>query len=653
MEGSRPMVLSSLSRSPHGSRRPLLDAERRIAERYAELVRLAYLVLPSSLGRHRRVLAAHSLVQRSLPEATPSVPAPRSSGADGADPDRPLRVAVVRGALAQCRRPRLWPERARPPRLLVPRLPVVLGMRLAPRSGGAEEMALGQALSELSAPARAAFVLLRVEGLTADHTHGVLEAAGVERARVAVREAARLDTSLGAAAAAVLTSDEFDACTLRARPTDLVRRRRRVRLAAVAVLAGALAAGGLAAVTHSAPKTPGPFAQRPRSADLVRVDPGEWADTSRVDFTAWPARGDRVRDRALLDRALAVWAAPPSGTRVVRAPGTPADPPPRAPQLLYAGDVSGRAVVVFHDGRRLVRYGETGTGELLVLARTDDADVTTAAAVALTERGGAVRYLLAPWVAESSVRDLTRPDSPARPLSVARDGVTAPVPRWTGGGCGHRPALQLRSSPAIAEHHAFLLADLGGLTPAHLTYTPLLGHGTPPARQPREATGPAALVAWGQAGCDLDSAGGSGVRAVNTWDFAEQDLPDGGGHAVWTCERADTWRGPGNITVLLRRPGGKAQVVTRVRATAACSRFGQHVVARTHWKSPRGHWYVLAAGSRAVTSLSLTGDVTAARSGHTLAVGAPEDARTRVRARLTSGEKLPEVGSGSSGGTRP
>ncbi|MER8081507.1 hypothetical protein ACIQ7S_12920 [Streptomyces griseoluteus] len=642
------MVLSPLSRSPHGSRDRLLHAERRLAERYAELVRLAYLVLPASLGRHRRVLAAHALVQRSLPDARAAVPAPRSPGAD---PDLSLRLAVVRGALARCRRPRLWPEGARPPLLLVPRLPVVLGLRLAPRSGGAEEMALGQALSDLSAPARAAFVLLRVEGLTADHARGVLEAAGVADARSAVREAARLDTSLGTAAAAVLTSDEFDACTLRARPTDLVRRRRRVRLAALSVLAGALAMGGLAAVTHSAPGTPDP--PKPRSAPLVRVDPGAWADTSRVDFTAWPARGDRVRDRALLDRALAVWADPPSGTPVDRAPGTPADPPPRAPRLLYAGSVDGHAVVVFHDGQRLVRYGESGTGERLALARVDDADVTTAAAVVLEERGGAVRYLLAPWVAESSVRDLLRPDAPARPLPVARDGVTAPVPRWTGGGCGHRPALQLRSSPAIAEHHAFLLADLGGLTPAHLTYTPLPGHGSPPAREPREATGPAALVAWGQAGCDLDPAAGAGVRAVNTWDFAEQELPDGGGHAVWTCARADTWQGPGNITVSLRRPGGDARVVARVRSTAACSRFGRHVVARAHWKSPRGHWYVLAAGSRAVTSLTLTGDVRATRSGHTLAVRAPKDASTEVRAHLASGEWLPEVGSAPSGGTRP
>lgn len=643
------MVLSSLSRSPHGSR-GLLHAERRLAERYAELVRLAYLVLPASLGRHRRVLAAHSLVQRSLPDATPAVPAPRAAGAD---PDRSLRVAVVRGALAQCRRPRLWPEGARPPRLLVPRLPVVLGLRLAPRSGGAEEMALGQALSDLSAPARAAFVLLRAEGLTADHTRGVLEAAGVANPQVAVRQAVRLDASLGRAAEAVLTSDEFDACTLRARPTDLVRRRRRVGLAALAVLAGALTVGGLAAVTYSAAHTQESSARGPRSADLVRVGPGEWADTSRVDFTAWTARGDRVRDRALLDRALTVWADPPSGTRIDRAPGTPADPPPRAPRLLYAGSVGGHAVVVFHDGQRLVRYAESGTGERLTLARVDDADVTTAAAMVLEERGGAARYLLAPWVAESSVRDLTRPDSPAQPLSVARDGVTAPVPRWTGGGCGRRPALQLRSSPAIAEHHAFLLTDLGGLTPAHLTYTPLPGHGSPPTRQPREATGPAALVTWGQTGCDLDSAGGPGVRAVNAWDFAEQDLPDGGGHVVWTCARADTWQGPGNISVSLRGPGGNAQVVTRVRSTAACSRFGQHVVARTHWKSPRGHWYVLAAGSRAVTSLTLTGDVRAARSGHTLAVRAPADASTEVRAELATGERLPEIGSGPSGGTRP
>ncbi|NEA59586.1 hypothetical protein G3I60_36870, partial [Streptomyces sp. SID13666] len=43
------------------------EAEASIVENYPHLVRLAYLTLPAALGRHRRVLAAHTLVQRALP----------------------------------------------------------------------------------------------------------------------------------------------------------------------------------------------------------------------------------------------------------------------------------------------------------------------------------------------------------------------------------------------------------------------------------------------------------------------------------------------------------------------------------------------------------------------------------------------------------
>lgn len=43
------------------------QAEAAIVEHYPRLVRLAYLVLPPSLGRNRRVLTAHSLAQRALP----------------------------------------------------------------------------------------------------------------------------------------------------------------------------------------------------------------------------------------------------------------------------------------------------------------------------------------------------------------------------------------------------------------------------------------------------------------------------------------------------------------------------------------------------------------------------------------------------------
>ncbi|MEU2660285.1 hypothetical protein ABZ615_33820, partial [Streptomyces sp. NPDC007325] len=49
----------------------LSDAEAALVEHYPRLVRLAHLILPPALGRHRRVLAAHALVQRSLAAAGP------------------------------------------------------------------------------------------------------------------------------------------------------------------------------------------------------------------------------------------------------------------------------------------------------------------------------------------------------------------------------------------------------------------------------------------------------------------------------------------------------------------------------------------------------------------------------------------------------
>ncbi|WP_461030902.1 hypothetical protein, partial [Streptomyces sparsus] len=42
-------------------------AEAALIEHYPRLVRLGYLVLPASLGRHERTLTAHALVQRALP----------------------------------------------------------------------------------------------------------------------------------------------------------------------------------------------------------------------------------------------------------------------------------------------------------------------------------------------------------------------------------------------------------------------------------------------------------------------------------------------------------------------------------------------------------------------------------------------------------
>ncbi|CAM5436996.1 hypothetical protein STANM309S_03791 [Streptomyces tanashiensis] len=156
-------------------------------------------------------------------------------------------------------------------------------------------------------------------------------------------------------------------------------------------------------------------------------------------------------------------------------------------------------------------------------------------------------------------------------------------------------ALQLRSSTRIVEDHAFLLVDLGGLSPTHLTWTPLPSPGSP-ARRPHEATGPLGLAAWSHSACSLPLLRDSGVRSVNRWEFAAQTLPEHAGRALWICSRADTWEGTGRVDVTVEVPG-RAVPVTTVRATAACGRFGQDVLAGTYWSAPTGRRYLLAAAA--------------------------------------------------------
>ncbi|MEU5286364.1 hypothetical protein AB0G97_20470 [Streptomyces sp. NPDC020755] len=661
----------------HPDRTGVQQAEAALVEHYPRLVRLAYVVLPPALGRHRRVLAAHAVVQRALPAAGSRVRHPRvpaqSRGSDAPEGPEPapegvgpeqgasgaaygwMRLRVLRAALAHERRPRWWPGRLPAPAALRPAVPVVWGLRLFPRAGGVDELALDRALSAVPGAVRAAFALQLLEGLDESGARELLAGAAVADPADAVRRAARLGRPDRAGAQAMLRSGEFDPCTVQTRPSDLLRRRHRVRAVAAALC---LVAGGLAFAVDAGTRPAGDDRNPAGAAapvldpaGLLRTSADRWADTSRVDFTAWPARGGRTGDGELLGRALRAWSGPPGTVRVSTTPGTVAVPPAQPPRLLFAGEVDGAAVVLFHDGGvRVVRYAEPLSGSggaALDFARTDDADVTTGAAVVVSRTGDSARFLLAPWIAESTTRDLLAPATPGQPLEVGRDGVTAPVPRpAAGGACDSWPVLQLRSSGRIVEKHAFLVTDLGDLAPAHLTYTPKPGRGAP-ARQPREATGAEALLAWARTACSLRTLSGSGVRAVNNWAFAEQKLPEGGASAGWLCTRADTWRGPGRVLVQFLGPAASptdpAAVVADRDDTALCSRFGQHVLAGTHWKAASGRWYVLAAGSRAVTRIEATGAVRGAAGGATFAVRAPRDAEVELTASLRGGETLAAV----------
>ncbi|MFJ7204887.1 hypothetical protein ACIQWR_15255 [Streptomyces sp. NPDC098789] len=644
-------------------------AEAVLVEQYPHLVRLAYLTLPDGLGRHARVLRAHRAVQRGLPRARAGDELGRPGGAsdgpgpppDPGDPDGPrasdgpggplgeVRARVLRAALAPGGRPGTalarwgWP----------PAPPFVWGLRLWPPAGGIDETA--RLLGGVPAAVRAAFVLHRLDGLAEAGTVRVLAAAGVTDPAESVRLALALPVG-----ETLLRSTEFDACVVNTRPTDLLRRRRRVRVGWAAAAVLALVAG--VAVADGAP--PGPDVRPAAGAvaagaldpdRLVRIPAAAWSDTARVDFTAWPARGARAGDRALLARALGAWASRSAQVPVSAAPGTPTDPPGRPPQLLYAGDVEGRAVVLLLDADRVVRYGEAAGGpreRALDFARTDEAGVTTAGALAVSRAGGRVRYLLAPWIATAATLDLLRPADPGQPLAVAADGVTAAAAApGLAGACASWPVLALTSSTRIVEKHSFVLADLGALAPVHLTYTPLPdGPNAVPARQPREATGPAARAAWAPLACGLRELRGGAVRAVNVWDFAASELPEGGGRAVWSCTRASGWAGPGDVLVRLRPPAGPAQDVARARSTAACGRFGQHLLVGTRWKTAAGHWYELAAGSREVAAITATGAVRAEVAGRSLTAPAgPEGAPVTLTARLASGARITAL-DGAGGG---
>lgn len=617
--------------------RPVAEAEAALVHHYRRLVRLAYLALPADRDRHSRVLAAHAAVQRALPFRWTRRPAPTDPGTTDTAPTQPapepatatdpvyaeLRLRVLRAAL-----------RPRPAaRLLAPR---VWGLRLFTPHGGEQDAALDHALAALAAPARAAFALRAVEELGGREVVEVLREAGVDRPEEALAAAAEVPAGPGPESLA------FDPCAVRVQPTDLLRRRRTLTAALTVGVLGltttAAVLGGGSAPASSAPRPDGrPAGAVTDPARLVRVAPDAWQHTARVDFTAWPARGDRSTDGALLGRALAAWAQPGPQTRAE--PGTDTAPPDTPPQLLFAGTVDGTGVAVLYDGRRIARYAD-GHGGGLDLARADDTDPTTAGAVVLSRQGTALRYLLAPWVDTAETRRIDQPDTAAHPLDHP-DGVTAAAP---GGGladCRGATVLQLHSSPVIAEKHSFLLADLGGLVPAHLTYTPPPDRNQP-ARAPRESTGQDALAAWARAGCAVPD-GTPGVKQLDLWAFAVQPLPQNAGSAAWFCLRSDRWTGEGSAATAVLLPTARGPQRTGGAPGRGCSRFEQDTVAWTWWHSPQGAEYLLAAGSRRVTRLTVKGpDWSADRPApdRTLAVERPGRSAVQVEALLDNGTRI-------------
>jgi hypothetical protein len=630
--------------TPH-SADPVVDveqAEAALVEHYPRLVRLAYLVLPPSLGRNRRVVTAHALTQRALPRGrtpAPVIPA-QSTGRDGDPGYAFVRLRVLRTALEAGLplKRAAWPRRTQLP----PLLPQVWGLRLFPRSGGADELALDQRLSALSGPARAAYVLRGLEQLPDHEVCRVLTAAGCADPDAALQEAGDVPEQY-----ALLDSPEFDPCSLQARPTDLMRRRQHAKaaLAAAAALAVCGALLGLPGDGWAPDGAAAPvYAKNPAAeaaldpAKLARVAPTAWQVSARTDFSVWPARGDLTGDRALLRRALAVWARPGESVRVSATPGTPSGGPSGPPQLLYAGTVDSAHVVILYDGLRIVRYAEpkdgTKGGAALDFARVDDAGRAEASALVLGRADGNVRYLTAPWVTKAAERDLLKPGAGATDLAIT-DGVTAPLANSSAqnGSCTSWNVLQLTDATGTR-----LATDLGELVPARLTT------GRPGATH--EVGGADGLRTWAPYACSLAALRSAGVREVNTWEYARQPLPDASGSADWVCTRAETWRGGGTrVLAQFHTPGGQyGAIAAKAENVPACGAKDPQVLAGVLWKAEKGSWYLLAAGSRGTASISTTGGVRASARGGLLAARARQGVRAELKGTTDDGRSISGLG---------
>lgn len=221
------------------------EVEAALLDNYSAYVRLAYLILPPALGRHRRILAAHGVVQRVLPDRRQL----ERQLAGETDAAVFLRRRVVQDSIKQAV--------SRTPRTL---LPQVWGLRLFARA--AEDLAADQTLAHSSAEGRAAWALIRSEQLSADETEFQLRAIGVQHPQAAIAEAAALDEH--AARPAV-----FDPCAARLAPNDLMHRRARGRAVAITVTTVLALAILTSLITTAGKETP--IATPPTAALVVAL----------------------------------------------------------------------------------------------------------------------------------------------------------------------------------------------------------------------------------------------------------------------------------------------------------------------------------------------------------------------------------------------
>lgn len=525
---------------------------------YRNLVLLALVTLSGHRDSPGLLEDAHRLVTGALPRGRRH-PRPREYAR--------VRRRVLRRSLF----PRGWHPRGQ------------AGMRLSPVDGTGGEVRALEALDGLDSPARAAYALMRLESLDTQAATDLLASVGVREAAVAVERARGVPTTLRLPDPTVVRVSGRG---------SLVHRRGLVAASGVLVLA-AVALGLTAADSSGGVGVTPSAAPPPRLAEAVAPD--SWRASFRLDLTAWHPRGGAIGDEALPRRALAAWTEQ-EGHDLGRAPGAPA--------LLFAGEVADRDVVLLHDGPRVARYTREGGEELVEVFAEPGNGVANWPALRLADTDAGTHYLLPPWVTEADTAPLGRPGAGWSEVKH-EDGVTEALP--TGEHCGVGPVLRLRA-PDVAHGEPYTAIDLGGLDTAHLGYMP-----PPPAEIRR--LGPHEVLdseqgfdLWGELACSGAPPEGP-VRTATAWEFAVQELP-GGGEGRWACVRFGTHDGGGlarAVLVAQTDEGAETVVAGEREGGWDCSNLNRQVAAGTWWQDVEGRWHYLAAASREVDTITVTG----------------------------------------------
>ncbi|MBR8740832.1 hypothetical protein [Nocardiopsis sp. MG754419] len=460
------------------------------------------------------------------------------------------------------------------------------GLRVSPPDGLGGEVRALDVLEGLDAPARAAYALLRSEGLDERETTDLLSSVGVRDATTAVERAKSVPEGPRLP----------DPTVVRVSGRGALLHRR-----SVVATGGALAAA-LFALTLTT-------AEREAGADLrahvhtpvqpsPAVEPDSWRESFRLDLTAWHLRGDATEDESLVRRALAAWS---------EQEGTTGPDAPDAPRPIFAGTVAERDVVLLHDGPRLARYTlREGEERVEVFAEAGNG-VANWPALRLVDTDEGTHYLLPPWVSEIDSAALGDPADGWSSVRQDEHGVTEAL--VTGDHCDVGPVLRMRA-PEVAHGEPYTAIDLGGVDTAHLGYMP------PPPSEirrlgPHEVLGPEqGFDLWAELACAGDPPEGP-VRTATAWEFAVQDLP-GGGTGRWTCVRFGGHDGGGLARAVLvtdTEEGTDAVVAGQREGGWDCSNLNRQIAAGTWWQDPEGGWHYLAAASREVAELTVSGGV--------------------------------------------